>query len=70
MHVPSTILRRKLGLWQTHGIITESEPDVFDLQDEDNGKDNNIPDDIAVEDYESESAMASAQDQREEELQV
>ncbi|XP_063910083.1 anaphase-promoting complex subunit 2 [Zophobas morio] len=70
MHVPSTILRRKLSFWQSHGVITEREPDVFHLQEEQENKENNLQDDIVVEDYESESAMASAQDQREEELQT
>ncbi|EFA00073.1 anaphase-promoting complex subunit 2 [Tribolium castaneum] len=70
MHVPSTILRRKLSFWQSHGIITEPEPDVFYLQEEQENNENNIQDDIVVEDFESESAMASAQDQREEELQT
>lgn len=70
MHVPPTVLRRKLSFWQSHGIITEPEPDIFYLQEEQEQNENNIQDDIVVEDYESESAMASAQDQREEELQV
>jgi anaphase-promoting complex subunit 2 len=70
MHVPPTVLRRKLSFWQSHGIITEPEPDIFYLQEEQEQNENNIQDDIVVEDYESESAMASAQDQREEELQT
>ncbi|RZC36665.1 anaphase-promoting complex subunit 2 [Asbolus verrucosus] len=70
MHVPSTVLRRKLSFWQSHGIIIESEPDVFYLQEEQESNENNLQDDVIVEDYESESAMASAQDQREEELQT
>lgn len=70
MQCPPTILRRKIGFWQSHGIIAEMKPDVFCIQEDLENKDNNIQEDIFVEDYESESAMASAQDQREEELQV
>lgn len=70
MQCPPTILRRKIGFWQSHGIVVEMKPDVFCIQEDLENKDNNIQEDIFVEDYESESAMASAQDQREEELQV
>ncbi|XP_018567673.1 anaphase-promoting complex subunit 2 isoform X1 [Anoplophora glabripennis] len=70
MQCPPTILRRKIGFWQSHGIIAEMKPDVFCIQEDVDNKDNNIQEDIFVEDYESESAMASAQDQREEELQT
>lgn len=70
MQVPSTILRRKLSFWQSHGLITESEPDVFNLQEEQEKENSNVQNDIVVEDFESESVMASAQDQREEELQT
>lgn len=67
---PPTVLRRKIGFWQCHGIIVETIQDVFCVQEDLENKDSNIQEDIFVEDYETESAMASAQDQREEELQV
>lgn len=70
MQVPSTVLRRKISFWQSHGLITESQPNVFNLQEEQEKKNSNAQDDIVVEDFESESVMASAQDQREEELQT
>nr|CAI5848292.1 unnamed protein product [Callosobruchus analis] len=70
MQCPPTILRRKIGFWQSHGVIAETSPDVFCIQEDQENKDVNVQEDIFVEDYEAESAMASAQDQREEELQT
>ncbi|CAG9856014.1 unnamed protein product [Phyllotreta striolata] len=70
MQCPSTVLRRKIGFWQCHGIIVETSKDVFCIQDDFENKSVNVQEDIFVEDYEAESAMASAQDQREEELQT
>ncbi|CAH1101110.1 unnamed protein product [Psylliodes chrysocephalus] len=70
MMCPPTVLRRKIGFWQCHGIIVETIQDVFCVQEDLENKDSNIQEDIFVEDYETESAMASAQDQREEELQT
>ncbi|CAH1119635.1 unnamed protein product [Phaedon cochleariae] len=70
MQCPPTVLRRKIGFWQSHGIIVETGQDVFCIQEDLENKDNNLQEDLFVEDYESESAMASAQDQREEELQT
>ena len=72
MHVPSTVLRRKIGYWVSQGLLHEKEQDVFILQEELGGTSNNC-DLVASEmadDEEVESAMASASDQREEELQV
>ncbi|KAL3276147.1 hypothetical protein HHI36_020866 [Cryptolaemus montrouzieri] len=69
MQVPPTILRRKINYWQSHGLLVEIESDVFALKEE-HSEDNVVQEDIIIEDYESESAMASAQDQREEELQT
>lgn len=69
MQVPPTVLRKKIGFWQCHGLLMEKGTDVFYLVEEHD--DNNMSNsEIVVEDYESESVMASAQDQREEELQV
>lgn len=70
MQCPPTVLRRNIGFWQSHGILIEVTADVFCIQEDLENKDTNLNEDIFVEDYESESAMASAQDQREEELQV
>lgn len=69
MQVPPTVLRKKIQFWQSHGLLVERGNDVFYLVEEQN--DSRMSNsEIVVEDYESESAMASAQDQREEELQV
>lgn len=70
MQVPSTVLRRKIGFWQSHGILIETSLDVFSILEDSKSKGTNIQEGLFVEDYEAESAMASAQDQREEELQV
>lgn len=67
MHVPATLLRRKIGFWQSHGLIAETTPDLFHLVEEDKG---NGQSPELIEDFESESVMASTQDQREEELQT
>lgn len=71
MQVPATNLRKKISFWQSRGLITEIQPDVFELTEEEPNKEATINNacDIVVEE-EAESAMASAQDQREEELQV
>ncbi|XP_071521652.1 anaphase-promoting complex subunit 2 [Panulirus ornatus] len=78
--VPKTVLRRKITYWQTQGVLQEVEPDVFVLMEgEDLGEEGQVatvgvsqPDIAppALEEDEAESVMASAQDQREEELQV
>lgn len=70
MQVPPTVLRKKIGFWQTHNLIKEVCPNVYMLNEEQETKESVVNHDVVVEDYESESAMASAQDQREEELQV
>lgn len=69
MQVPPTVLRKKIGFWQSHGLLVEKSKDTFYLveKQEDNHMSSS---EIMIEDYESESLMASAQDQREEELQV
>lgn len=69
MQVPPTTLRKKIGFWQFHGLLLEKSTDTFHLVEKHNEKYASHPE-IVVEEYESESAMASAQDQREEELQV
>uniref|UniRef100_A0A1B6GF83 Anaphase-promoting complex subunit 2 n=3 Tax=Cuerna arida TaxID=1464854 RepID=A0A1B6GF83_9HEMI len=71
MLVPSTILRRRIAYWQTQGLLKETSTDCFILV-EDSGSRSKGPiiTDMVCEDEETESAMASAHDQREEELQV
>ncbi|XP_054275023.1 anaphase-promoting complex subunit 2 isoform X2 [Macrosteles quadrilineatus] len=73
MLVPSTILRRKITFWQTQGLLKETATDCFTLVEEvgaRGGNRGNVVTEMVCEDEESESAMASAHDQREEELQV
>ncbi|KAH8403692.1 hypothetical protein KR215_001414 [Drosophila sulfurigaster] len=69
--VPPSALRRRISFWQNHGLITETEPGVFSLLEEESEKiefeEMNITD---ADEEDLESAMASASDQREEELQV
>lgn len=68
MQVPPTLLKKKISFWQSHGLLAEKN-NVFYLVEEQDNKQKNQPAEI-VEDFESESVMASTQDQREEELQV
>lgn len=71
MKVPPSVLRKRFIFWQTQGLIKETTADVYTLIDEteETSIDKIQSHDILDED-ESESAMASASDQREEELQV
>lgn len=69
MQVPATVLRKKMTLWQSHGLIHETTHDIFELVED--RKDEHICQSAEIiEDFEAESAMASAQDQREEEMQT
>ncbi|XP_036332721.1 anaphase-promoting complex subunit 2 isoform X2 [Rhagoletis pomonella] len=71
--VPSTILRRRIGFWISHGIVDEIRPGIFRLLEDDGKKSQFDPKQLShvlVGDEDVESAMASASDQREEELQV
>ncbi|XP_043268898.1 anaphase-promoting complex subunit 2 [Venturia canescens] len=68
MHAPATILRRKMTFWVSQGLLKETSNDVFLLQEESSSKNRSVAE--IVDDEEIESAMASASDQREEELQV
>ncbi|KAH8413693.1 hypothetical protein KR222_004108 [Zaprionus bogoriensis] len=69
--VPPSALRRRISFWQNHGLIAEVEPGIFALLEEESEKiqfeEMNITD---ADEEDLESAMASASDQREEELQV
>lgn len=66
MHVPATVLRRKITFWVSQGILKEIKTDVFLLQEESISKNRTV----VVEEEESESAVASASDQREGDLQI
>lgn len=68
MHAPATVLRRKITFWVSQGVLKETSNDVFLLQEESSSKNRSMAE--VVEEEEVESAMASASDQREEELQV
>lgn len=68
MHVPATVLRRKITFWVSQGVLKEISSDKFLLQEESASKNRSTAE--IVEEEEVESAMASASDQREEELQV
>ncbi|KAL2734441.1 anaphase-promoting complex subunit 2 isoform X2 [Vespula squamosa] len=68
MHAPATVLKRKITFWVSQGLLKEIYNDVFVLQEESSSKNRTLTD--IVEEEEAESAMASASDQREEELQV
>ncbi|KAL5285967.1 ANAPC2 family protein [Megaselia abdita] len=74
MKVPSSVLRKRIVFWQTQGLIKEKSHDVYTLIEEDKAAINELNEtsknDTVMEDEESESAMASLNDQREEELQV
>ncbi|XP_015589279.1 anaphase-promoting complex subunit 2 [Cephus cinctus] len=69
MHAPATVIRRKITFWVSQGLLKETTTDVFVLQEENAVKNRSVTESI-VEEEEVESAMASASDQREEELQV
>lgn len=72
MNMPQSVLRRRIGFWQLQGLIKETRENFFVLCDEDQPCD----DDEAMEASanvvmeEEETCMASASDQREEELGV
>ncbi|PNF17763.1 hypothetical protein B7P43_G06880 [Cryptotermes secundus] len=71
MHVPATVLRRKIAFWQSQGMLREVSTDSFLLVEESATRSRcPVAPDMVCEDEETESAMASAHDQREEELQV
>lgn len=72
MKVPPSVLRKRVSYWQSHGLIKEPSTDVFVLvEDTLNEHTEEMQTQTQdCEDDEIESAMASASDQREEELQV
>ncbi|XP_017070448.1 anaphase-promoting complex subunit 2 [Drosophila eugracilis] len=69
--VPPSALRRRLSFWQNHGLVSETTPGIFTLLEKESEKSHFEDMSLAEADEEDlESAMASASDQREEELQV
>ncbi|XP_075228750.1 anaphase promoting complex subunit morula isoform X2 [Lycorma delicatula] len=71
LHVPATALRRRIAFWQSQGLLKEISTDCFLLVEESASRSKCVPiTEMVCEDEETESAMASAHDQREEELQV
>uniref|UniRef100_T1IXP7 Anaphase-promoting complex subunit 2 n=1 Tax=Strigamia maritima TaxID=126957 RepID=T1IXP7_STRMM len=71
MHVPPTVIRRKILFWQSRGILHEESRDVYVMSEEnDDGVNFDMSTMLEDDDDEEESAMASSHDQREEELQV
>ncbi|KAK7479008.1 hypothetical protein BaRGS_00029769, partial [Batillaria attramentaria] len=63
---PSAV-RRKLAYWQGQGLVKEEQPDVFVLVEERRAEPQEV---IATDEDEMESAMASAAQQREQEMQM
>lgn len=69
--VPSTVLRKRITFWISHRIITQPATDFYRLVENANEAGSSRQAALAeCDDDESESAMASVSDQREEELQV
>lgn len=71
--VPASVLRKRLAFWQSHGLIRESRTNYYELIEGSENKDGDCEMQSHhhdCDDEEHESAMASASDQREEELQV
>ncbi|XP_058462481.1 anaphase-promoting complex subunit 2 [Malaya genurostris] len=73
MNMPPSILRKRLVFWQSQGLIRETRENFFVLNDRNSRAEatdlhTHAPD--VCDDEEAESAMESASDQREEELQV
>lgn len=76
LKLPGSVLRKRMALWQTHGIIREQSngSDVFVLvQDNSDMSSEDMmmqTGPLECDEDETESAMASASEQREEDLQV
>lgn len=70
MNVPLSVLRRRIGFWQLQGLIRETKENIFVLCDQDRPGDESMEAQTNVVVEEEETCMASASDQREEELQV
>ncbi|XP_053674106.1 anaphase-promoting complex subunit 2-like [Anopheles nili] len=75
MNMPPIVLRKRLVFWQSQGFIRETRENLFVLIDKSSGNDKlsnqiQVQSNEGCEEEEAESAMESASDQREEELQV
>ncbi|KAH9512448.1 Anaphase-promoting complex subunit 2 [Bulinus truncatus] len=67
LEMTASVLRRKIAFWQGQGLLREISTDVYQLVEEKRGRPNDL---IMMDEEEIESAMASAQQQKEEEMQV
>lgn len=70
MNVPPSLLKRRIGFWQLQGLIKETRENLFVLCDDDQTAEESMEVQANVVIDEEETAMASATDQREEELSV
>lgn len=72
MNISPSVLRKRINFWQIQGLLRESQDGVFTLieKHDESLEAMSIQTHDICEDDETESAMASASDQREEELQV
>ncbi|XP_052873617.1 anaphase-promoting complex subunit 2 [Anopheles cruzii] len=75
LNMPPIVLRKRLLFWQSNGLIRETKENVFVLVDKNDDSEKSLEQmqgqsNDMCEEEEAESAMESASDQREEELQV
>ena len=75
MHMSAQALRRKVTFWQGQGLLKEQTTDVYTLveqqqQQQRHARHNDVAMAALDDDDDAESAMASAQDLKEEEAQV
>ena len=75
MHMSAQALRRKVTFWQGQGLLKEQTADVYTLveqqqQQQRHARHNDVAMAALDDDDDAESAMASAQDLKEEEAQV
>lgn len=74
MMTSCSVLRRKISFWQSQGVLIETAPDTYTVLEESSSLNckprPSMPLSMFYEEDEAESAVASAQDQRNEELQV
>lgn len=74
MMTSCSVLRRKISFWQSQGVLIETAADQYMVLEESSSLNckprPSMPLSMFYEEDEAESAVASAQDQRNEELQV
>eukprot|EP00057_Strongylocentrotus_purpuratus_P008203 XP_011662677.1 PREDICTED: anaphase-promoting complex subunit 2 isoform X1 [Strongylocentrotus purpuratus] len=70
MQVPGGAVRRKIAYWQSQGLLKEESHDTFVLVEEKQGSTQNQEMVMIDSDEEAESATASVEDQKEENLQM